>query len=177
MWTRSRCSRPFDRRDRRKHPCDRATSPMRERSVVFPIPRAPTNIVERFGLPGPSSNALVISRSNRSRPAKNGGTIPNVGVNGLRLSSTSSPLCHVAYFCSFRLLLQISTSRGIVIQNRRTSKSFRFDMKSLVRQYEPPVQGKRHAYLRGKPCAVNEGSVGGAKVGKREPRGVDDNNE
>lgn len=108
MWTRSRCSRPFDRRDRRKHPCDRATSPMRERSVVFPVPRAPTNIVERFGLPGPSPNALAISRSNRSRPAKNGGTIPNVGVNGLRLSSASSPSATLPLPCS--IFLQFSTS-------------------------------------------------------------------
>lgn len=74
---------------------------MQESSAVLPVPRGPMSMVERLGLPRPSSNARDISASMRSRPARNGGTIPKVGVKGLREAMHPPLLSFSTFFASF----------------------------------------------------------------------------
>ncbi len=64
-------------------------------------------MVERFGLPLPSSKATIISSNSSARPAIKGGTFPKLGVNGFRSLVICTILPRASAFCIFRRFLQV----------------------------------------------------------------------
>ena len=81
--------------------CSSAVSERSERSAVLPVPLAPVKIVDRFGSPGPLIKPRLMSRRICSRPARKGGTLPNVGVKGFLLYSMAAPLQVLLIFATF----------------------------------------------------------------------------
>ena len=108
-------------------PSSKASSAMLERRAVLPVPRAPMRIVERLGSPGPLANASRMEEKTSSRPAKYGGTLPNVGVNGLRTLPVMSPSppppawpsLPFAFFANFCILCKKAHQRECPLRSLR----------------------------------------------------------